>query len=66
MSLKMKRRGHPEDTIRKVVYDNPLSFWRQCARWQEWTPAKAGANGSSFSRDAERSGAERVGAGTSR
>ena len=28
--------GHPEEAIRKVVYDNPLSFFRQCARWQEW------------------------------
>jgi len=52
--LEMKRRGHAEEMIRKLVYDNPLSFWRQCARWQEWTPAKASANGSSFSRDAER------------
>ena len=34
--LEMKRRGHPEEVIRKVVYDNPLAFWRQCARWQEW------------------------------
>jgi predicted metal-dependent TIM-barrel fold hydrolase len=34
--LEMKRRGHPTETIRKLVYDNPLSFWRQSARWQEW------------------------------
>src|SRR5262245_3682462 len=34
--LEMKRRGHPESVIRKVVYDNPLAFWRQCRRWQEW------------------------------
>jgi hypothetical protein len=34
----MKRRGHPEDVIRKVVYDNPLAFFRQCSRWQEWGP----------------------------
>ena len=33
--LEMRRRGHAEDVIRKVVYDNPLSFFRQCARWQE-------------------------------
>src|SRR5436190_20144692 len=32
----MKRRGHPEATIRKVVYDNPLAFFRQCLRWQDW------------------------------
>jgi uncharacterized protein len=34
--LEMKRRGHPESVIRKLVYDNPLAFWRQSARWQEW------------------------------
>ena len=33
----MKRRGHAEDAIRKVVYDNPLGFFRQSNRWQEWT-----------------------------
>jgi predicted metal-dependent TIM-barrel fold hydrolase len=33
--LAMRRRGHPEEVIRKVVYDNPLSFFRQCTRWQE-------------------------------
>jgi hypothetical protein len=32
----MKRRGHTESAIRKIVYDNPLAFYRQCARWQEW------------------------------
>jgi predicted metal-dependent TIM-barrel fold hydrolase len=36
----LKRRGHGEETIRKVVYENPLAFWRQSNRWQEWeTPA---------------------------
>jgi hypothetical protein len=35
----MRRRGHADDVIRKIVYDNPLSFFRQCARWQE--PATA-------------------------
>jgi uncharacterized protein len=40
----MKRRGHPEEAIRKVVYDNPLAFWRQSVRWQEW-PDEAGRNG---------------------
>jgi uncharacterized protein len=39
--LEMKRRGHPADTIRKVVYDNPLSFWRQCTRWKDWNTAPA-------------------------
>ncbi len=32
----MKRRGHPEATIRKVVYENPLSFWKQSGRWNDW------------------------------
>jgi hypothetical protein len=31
----MKRRGHSEAAIRKVVYDNPLAFFRQANRWQE-------------------------------
>jgi hypothetical protein len=34
--LEMKRRGHPDSVIRKLVYENPLTFWRQSARWQEW------------------------------
>jgi hypothetical protein len=34
--LAMRRRGHSEEVIRKVVYDNPLAFFRQCARWQPW------------------------------
>ena len=34
--LEMRRRGNPEDVIKKVVYDNPLAFWRRCARWQDW------------------------------
>lgn len=38
--LEMRRRGHGEDVIRKVVYDNPLAFWRQSARWQEWPGAE--------------------------
>src|SRR5579864_6382562 len=32
----MKRRGHGEEVIRKVVYDNPLAFFQQCARWKNW------------------------------
>ena len=31
----MRRRGHPEATILKVVYDNPLAFWRQSRTWKE-------------------------------
>src|SRR5436190_1582480 len=42
MIQEMKRRGHGEDVIRRVVYDNPLAFFRQCRRWQEWAiPAAA-------------------------
>src|SRR6476646_2338439 len=37
----MKRRGHTEATIRKVVYENPLAFWRQSRRWSDW-PAEPG------------------------
>jgi predicted metal-dependent TIM-barrel fold hydrolase len=32
----MKRRGHAEQEIRKVVYDNPLAFFRQSNRWEGW------------------------------
>lgn len=32
----MKRRGHLEAVIRKVVLENPLAFFRQSKRWQEW------------------------------
>jgi len=32
----MKRRDHPDALIHKVVYENPLSFWKGCARWQPW------------------------------
>jgi predicted metal-dependent TIM-barrel fold hydrolase len=47
--LEMRRRGHAEDVIRKVVYDNPLTFFRQSKRWQEFVhPAGQvhGTNGS--------------------
>src|SRR5216684_382314 len=40
MIQEMKRRGHGEEAIRKVVYENPLAFFRQSVRWQE--PALAG------------------------
>jgi predicted metal-dependent TIM-barrel fold hydrolase len=33
--LELRRRGHGEDVIRKIVYDNPLAFFRQSARWVE-------------------------------
>jgi predicted metal-dependent TIM-barrel fold hydrolase len=43
--LEMRRRGHGEDVIRKLVHDNPLAFWRQCARWQGWTSPAEERNG---------------------
>src|SRR5436309_6127241 len=38
----MRRRGHGDEVIKKVVYDNPLAFWRQANNWREW-PAEAAA-----------------------
>ena len=32
--LEMRRRGHPEEVIRKVVYDNPIAFLRQSRKFQ--------------------------------
>jgi predicted metal-dependent TIM-barrel fold hydrolase len=36
----MKRRGHPDALIRKIVYDNPLTFFRQANNWRDdgWSP----------------------------
>jgi len=31
----MRRRGHADELIRKVVYDNPRAFFSQCRRWVE-------------------------------
>jgi predicted metal-dependent TIM-barrel fold hydrolase len=36
----MRRRGHPEQAIRKLVYENPLAFFRQCRRWQDDSSAE--------------------------
>lgn len=33
--LEMRRRGHPESAIKKVVFDNPIEFFRQSRRWIE-------------------------------
>jgi hypothetical protein len=33
----MKRRGHPESLIQKVVYENPLEFFSQ-SKGFEFTP----------------------------
>jgi predicted metal-dependent TIM-barrel fold hydrolase len=35
--LEMRRRGHPENLIRRVVYENPLEFFRQSQGFQ-FTP----------------------------
>ena len=40
--MEMKRRGHTAATIRKVVYENPLAFWRQANNWVEPPAAAAG------------------------
>jgi predicted metal-dependent TIM-barrel fold hydrolase len=40
----MRRRGHRESEIKKVVFDNPLAFWRQANNWKEWPPEPS-ANG---------------------
>lgn len=34
--LEMRRRGHPESVIKKLVFDNPLAFWKKSNRWQDW------------------------------
>ncbi len=31
--FEMRRRGHAEDLIHRVVYENPLTFFSQCARF---------------------------------
>jgi hypothetical protein len=35
----MRRRGHPEDLIRQVVYENPVEFFRQSDGFQFTPPA---------------------------
>jgi len=32
--FEMRARGHDEALIRKVVYENPLAFFAQCARFE--------------------------------
>ena len=41
MIQEMKRRGHGEEVIRKIVYDNPLAFFRQSVRWEATQPRMA-------------------------
>ena len=49
----MKRRGHGDDVIRKVVYDNPLRFFSQSPRWQDWDAKPQTAKGSKITRHCE-------------
>src|SRR5207248_2061164 len=49
----MKRRGHAEEVIRKVVYDNPLKFFRQSRRWQDWDANPQSAKGAKITRHRE-------------
>ncbi len=35
MIFEMKRRGHSEQVIQQVFYDNPLAFFSQCSRWSK-------------------------------
>ena len=49
----MKRRGHGEEIIRKVVYDNPLTFFRQSHRWQDWEAKPQAAKSSKITRHRE-------------
>jgi hypothetical protein len=35
--LELRRRGHPESLIRKVVYENPLEFFSQSQNFK-FTP----------------------------
>jgi uncharacterized protein len=30
----MRRRGHPEESINKVFYENPKTFLSQCPKFQ--------------------------------
>ncbi|MCY2937495.1 MAG: TatD family hydrolase [Planctomycetota bacterium] len=36
--LAMRRRGHSEALIHKVVHDNPLEFWQKSRRWPGLAP----------------------------
>jgi predicted metal-dependent TIM-barrel fold hydrolase len=41
--MAMRRRGHPESLIRKVVYDNPLEFFSQSQNFQFTPPEERAA-----------------------
>ena len=56
----MKRRGHAESAIRKVVLENPLTFFRQCVRWQEWPAEAAGTEKAKMDKAPGRARKEKV------
>jgi predicted metal-dependent TIM-barrel fold hydrolase len=41
----MKRRGHPQEVIQKVVFDNPLAFFSQSRRWSTALAPRPNVNG---------------------
>ena len=38
--MEMRRRGHKEKLIRKVVFDNPREFFQQCKNFDLIDPAE--------------------------
>jgi predicted metal-dependent TIM-barrel fold hydrolase len=49
----MKRRGHGENVIHKIVYENPLTFFRQSRRWEAWEAKPEAPKGSKITRHRE-------------
>jgi len=41
----MKRRGHPQEVIHKIVFDNPLTFFSQSRRWSTALAPRPNVNG---------------------
>jgi predicted metal-dependent TIM-barrel fold hydrolase len=41
--FEMRRRGHEDALIRRIVHENPLTFFAQCARFEYSTGELAGA-----------------------
>ena len=58
--LAMRKRGHAESAIRRIVYDNPLEFFRQ-SRGFEFTPPDAVAAGQTSASN-NQNGAQATGA----
>ena len=46
LMFEMRRRGHDESMIRKVVHENPLAFFSQCARF-EYAPRELATSAAS-------------------